>query len=279
MFGVVPRVLWEKRNPPDKKNRIRLALRPLLIVSNKERIIVDTGVGRKYGAKFDEMFNLDDSDNLLDSLTRSGFHPDDITLVVQTHLHFDHCGWATKPDGKGGFEPTFKNARYVIQSREWHDAVHPNRRTQGSYRKDDFLALERAGLLELVDGDAEIAPGVSVMRTGGHTRGHQIVTIQEKSEIRDQKPESRNPEDKYRSAAAVYWGDLIPTTSHIEVPYIMGYDTFPLDTAEQKERLVPKAADGRWLCFFEHEPEAAAGYIRRVEDRYVFEPYEVEDKK
>jgi len=254
MFGVVPRVLWEKTNPPDRHNRIRLALRCLLVAAEDERIVVDTGVGRKYGAKFDAMFNLDDSDNLLASLARHGLAPEDITTVIQTHLHFDHCGWATRPDGGGGFLPTFPNARYVVQAAEWYDANHLNRRTRGSYRPDDFLPLEKAGLLQLVDGDEEIVPGVRVMRTGGHTRGHQIALVAD------------------ADRTAVFWGDLIPTASHIEIPYIMGYDTLPLETTEQKERLVERAVTENWLCVFEHEPGPGVGHIRRDGKRYAFEP-------
>jgi len=282
MFGVVPRLLWEKRNPPDPKNRIRLALRSLLIVTPSERILVDTGVGRKYGPKFNDMFNVDDSDNLLDSLKRTGFNPEDITLVVQTHLHFDHCGWATRLNDNGRPVPTFPKARYIAQAWEWQDAVTPNRRTRGSYRTDDFLPLQEAGQLELVDGDTELVPGVKLVRTGGHTRGHQMVLIQSKSEVKMQNAENRSenvpspspaPRTPYRTA--VFWGDLIPTTSHIEVPYIMGYDTFPLATMEQKEDLVARAANENWLCFFEHDPEHACGRIERDGERYQFRPDDV----
>ncbi len=282
MFGVVPRVMWQKRNPPDPNNRIKLALRSLLIVTPAERILVDTGVGRKYGSKFDEMFNVDNSDNLPDSLRRAGYAPEDITIVVQTHLHFDHCGWATRLDSRGRTVPTFPKARYVVQAQEWQDAVTPNRRTRGSYRPDDFLPLQAAGQLELVEGDIELVPGVSLVRTGGHTRGHQIVLIQTKAEARNQNaegrstdPQSQNPGPRTTPPAAVFWGDLVPTTSHIDVPYIMGYDTFPLATMEQKEKLVARAAAEAWLCFFEHDPEFACGRIERDGERYLFRPYEV----
>ncbi len=290
MFGVVPKVLWERRNPPDQKNRIRLALRSLLITAGEERILVDTGIGRKYGPEFNSMFNVDDSENLLDSLRQSGFHPDDITVVVQTHLHFDHCGWATRLDEAGRLVPTFRNARYVVQAWEWEDATHPNRRTRGSYRQDDFLPLEAAGLVQLVDGDTELMPGVKLLRTGGHTRGHQIVIIKAIPDTSSQTAEVRNghavgrrtdtslscPDTQSSSPVAVFWGDLIPTISHIEIPYIMGYDTFPLVTMDVKEKLVAQAADEGWRCFFEHEPNAAEGCIRREGDKFRFVPLQVE---
>ena len=253
MFGVVPRVLWQKRNPPDSNNRIRLALRPLLVLTGDERILIDTGVGDKYGPEFDGMFNVDHSDNLDASLARLDLEPGDITTVVLTHLHFDHAGGATKLNDSGEPVPRFPNARYVVQEMEWHDATHPNRRTRGSYRNDDFLPLEAAGRLELVDGDTELVPGVKLLRTGGHTRGHQVVLIESDGRT------------------AVYWADLVPTCSHVNVLYIMGYDLFPLDTMKQKEELIARAAAEEWLCVFEHDPDVAVGRIRESNGRYLTE--------
>ncbi len=250
MFGVVPRVLWQKTNPPDERSRIRLALRLLLITTPEERILVDTGIGTKHGPEFDAMFNVDRSDNLDAALSRLNLNPEEITTVILTHLHFDHAGGATKLDDSGKPVPRFPNARYVVQEMEWHDATHPNRRTRGSYRADDFLPLEAAGKLELVDGDTELMPGVKLLRTGGHTRGHQIVLVE--SEAR----------------TCVYWADLVPTCSHVNIPYIMGYDLFPLDTMKQKEELIARAAAGKWACVFEHDPETELGLITSTDGRY-----------
>ncbi len=254
MFGVVPRVLWQRTNPPDGSNRIRLALRPLLVVTPTDRVLVDTGIGRKYGPDFDRMFNVDDSDDIERSLARHGLAPADITIVVLTHLHFDHAGGATKLDGDGRAVPRFPNARHIVQRAEWHDATHPNRRTRGSYRPDDFRPLEDADLLEPVDGDAEPTPGVRLVRTGGHTRGHQIVLV----------------DDGDRTI--VYWADLVPTATHVNIPYIMGYDLYPLDTMEQKEKLIEQAAREGWHSVFEHDPDVAVGLIRSEEGRYRVEP-------
>ena len=249
MFGVVPRVIWQKTNPPDTSNRIRLALRPMLVLTPSERILVETGIGRKYGRKFDEMFNVDDSDDLERSLARHGLAPEEITIVVHTHLHFDHAGGATRLDENGKSVPRFPKARHVVQRQEWQDATHPNPCTRGSYRQDDLLPLEQAGLLELVDGDTELVSGVRLQVTGGHTKSHQIVLVSD------------------GSRTAVYWGDLIPTCSHVRIPYIMGYDLFPLVTIEQKEKLVRQAIDGNWVCFFEHDPDVAVGTIADIQGR------------
>ncbi|HDQ99777.1 MAG TPA: MBL fold metallo-hydrolase [candidate division WOR-3 bacterium] len=251
MFGVVPRVLWEKRNPPDERNRIRLALRPLLIVTGPETILVDTGIGRKYGDRFNDMFNVDQSsDDLLTSLARTGRRPEDVTQVVLTHLHFDHAGGATRLDENGRPVPTFSNARHFVQQTEWEDANNPNRRTRGSYRPDDFLPLDAAGLIKKVDGNTDIAPGIRLLRTGGHTRGHQVVLVRSEDHT------------------AIYWADLIPTASHVPIPYIMGYDTYPLETIRGKEELLARAADGEWISIFEHDPDLDVALIVRDGDGF-----------
>ena len=254
MFGIIPRVLWQRANPPDGNNRIRLALRPLLVLTPADRVLIDTGIGRKYGPDFDRMYNVDDSDDLERSLARHGLVPGDISVVVLTHLHFDHAGGATRLDRHGRPVPRFPNARHVVQRDEWHDATHPNRRTRGSYRPDDFLPLEAAGLLELVDGDADLLPGIRLVRTGGHTRGHQIVLVE------------------HEGGTTVYLADLVPTSTHVNVPYIMGFDLQPLVTMEKKEELLGLAAREEWTCCFEHDPDLAFGVIRSDGDRYRVEP-------
>lgn len=261
MFGVIPRVLWQQTNPPDPNNRIRLALRPLLITTPSDRILVDTGVGRKYGDRFNRMFNVDDSDEITRSLGRHGLEPADITVVVHTHLHFDHAGGTTELDGNGKPVPRFPNARHLVQADEWHDATHPNPRTQGSYRGDDFMPVAGAGLIEQVEGDTDLGYGVRLMKTGGHTRGHQIVLV-------------HGPD-----RTAVYWSDLIPTCSHVRIPYIMGYDLFPLKTMEQKEKLIARAAAEHWVCFFEHDPETAAALIEAENDAFAVRPFALNGKE
>ncbi|MBN2538257.1 MBL fold metallo-hydrolase [candidate division WOR-3 bacterium] len=253
MFGVVPRVLWRQKNPPDANNRILLALRPLLIRTGDAVVVVDTGVGDKYGPKFNEMFNVDHRVGLRQSLADHGVEPEAVTHVVLTHLHFDHAGGATRLDPAGRPVPTFPNARHLVQEQEWHDATHPNRRTRGSYREDDFRPLQAAGLVELIDGDVEPLPGIRLVRTGGHTRGHQIVLVESSKQF------------------DVYWADLVPTTTHLNVPYIMGYDLYPLETMDCKEAMLGRAADEGWTCWFEHDPAVAAARVAREGDRFAVE--------
>ncbi|MEO0022435.1 MAG: MBL fold metallo-hydrolase [candidate division WOR-3 bacterium] len=258
MFGVVPKPLWEKNNPPDEYNRIRLALRPLLVVTPKERILIDVGIGDKYDEKFAQRYRVEKPCTLLDALKDAGFEPGDISLVILTHLHFDHCGGATMRVGNQ-VVPTFSEAQYIVQSAEWQEAVAPNRRSRASYLPENFLPIQESGQLELINGSCEIIAGVEVIHTGGHTRGMQVVKI-------------TNGQD-----TAIFWSDIIPTRGHIPVPYIMGYDLFPLDSMEQKEKLLNQAVAGGWISFLEHDPEVVAGRIYYENDKYRFE--EIDDKE
>lgn len=257
MFGVVPRPLWERTNPPDERNRIQLALRPLLVVAGQCRVLVDTGIGDKWDAKGRDIYRIEKTDSVVAGLARRGLRPEDITHVVLTHLHFDHAGGATRPGPAGDPVPSFPNARHLVQRVEWEDATSPNRRSRAAYQPDNFLPLERAGLLDLVDGTTEFLPGIELLHTGGHTRGLQLVRVRSGGET------------------ALFWSDLIPTSAHIATPYIMGYDLFPLVTMETKERLVGEAHAQRWLCFLEHDPTAAAGYLTAVGGTIGFEKVEV----
>jgi len=268
MFGVVPKPVWERTNPADERNRIRLALRPLLIVAGKERVLVDTGIGDKWDAKRTDIYRIEHTDTIGSSMARAGFKPEDITGVILTHLHFDHAGAATKLGLDGKPVPRFPNARHYVQQKEWEAAVNPNRRSRASYVPADFLPIRDAGLLKLLEGDLqlELGPGLALelVLTGGHTPGHQIVTITDKSEVRNQKPEFRT---------AVFWGDLIPTRSHIATPYIMGYDLLPLETMTQKEKFVGLAIAGRWVSFFEHDPDFVSGVIEEENGKPFLRPY------
>ncbi len=256
MFGVVPRPLWEKTNPPDDRNRIRLALRPLLILAGPNRVLVDTGIGDKWDSKGRDIYRIEKTDTLDASLARLKLTPDDITHVVLTHLHFDHAGGATRLDPAQNPVPSFPNARYLVQRTEWEDATRPNRRSRAAYLPENFLPLEQAGLLELVNGTTEFLPGIELLHVGGHTRGLQLVRVVS------------------AGATAVFWSDLIPTASHVATPYVMGYDFYPLVTMENKERLVSEAGARHWLCFLEHDPQAVAGYLVQAGDRFRFEPAE-----
>lgn len=254
MFGVVPKPIWERTNPPDERNRIRLALRPLLIVAGKERVLVDTGIGDKWDAKSTDIYRIEHTDDIESSLARAGFLPEDVTKVILTHLHFDHAGAATKLGPGGKPVPRFPNARHYVQQKEWNAALTPNRRSRASYAPADFLPIQEAGLLELIDGDFQLEPGIELTITGGHTPGHQVVLLHSDGNT------------------AIFWGDLIPTSSHIATPYIMGYDLLPLETMAQKEKLVGQAIAGRWVSFFEHDPDNACGTICEDGGRQFLQP-------
>jgi glyoxylase-like metal-dependent hydrolase (beta-lactamase superfamily II) len=252
MFGVVPRVVWEKREPPDERNRVTLGLNVALIESGGTRVLVDTGMGDRWGEKEIRMYRIERSTTLLDGLRARGLSPEDIDVVVNTHLHFDHAGGNTRLDG-GRLVPTFPRARYVVQRGEWEDARHPHERNRASYREDDFVPLAEAGRLDLIDGEAEVAPGVRAVPVGGHTTHHQMVVVGEGSET------------------LVVPTDLLPTASHLPLPFVMGYDLFPVATLEAKRALLSAAADGGWRVLFYHDARTPLGRVRREGDGFALE--------
>jgi glyoxylase-like metal-dependent hydrolase (beta-lactamase superfamily II) len=243
MFGVVPKPLWERRAPADERNRIRLGLRPLL-VRGKKTMIIDAGIGAKMDAKSVEIYGIDRSRNLDHTLAEAGLEAADIDIVLASHLHFDHAGGFTAVGESGRIVPRFPRARYVVRTAEWEDATHPHERNRASYLPENFVPLAEAGVLDLVAGDKWIMPGVRVVRTGGHAMHHQIVMIESEGRT------------------AVFAADLMPTTAHIDEPWIMGYDLYPMDTLAFKRQFVREAIEREYLVFFEHDPEVAAGYIR-----------------
>ena len=242
MFGVVPKPLWAAKAPPDERNRITLAMRPLLI-RGARTMLVDAGLGDKQDEKFLDMYGVDRGRHLDHSLEEAGVAPDDIDLVLATHLHFDHAGGFTMRDAAGRVRPRFPRARYVVRRGEWEDAMHPHERNRASYLADNFAPLAAAGVLELVDDDQFIMPGVRVRRTGGHTMHHQMVLI----------------ESGGRQAAFV--ADLMPTVAHLPEAWIMGYDLYPMDTLGAKKAFLHDAVERRTLVLLEHDPTVVAGYI------------------
>jgi methylmalonyl-CoA epimerase len=243
MFGVVPKALWAQQAPPDDRNRILMAMRPL-IVRGARTMLIDAGLGDKDDAKFHEIYGVDRSRNLDHTLAEAGLSPDDIDIVLASHLHFDHAGGFTVRDASGRLRPKFRKAQYVVRRGEWEDATHPHERNRASYIPDNFVPLAEAGVLQLVDDDVTIMPGVRVRRTGGHCMHHQMVLI----------------ESGGKTAAFV--ADLIPTTAHLSPPWIMGYDLYPMDTLAAKKAFLAEALEKNMLVFFEHDPAVAAGYIR-----------------
>jgi methylmalonyl-CoA epimerase len=253
MFGVVPKPLWEKQAPADGRNRITLAMRPL-IVRGARTMIIDAGLGAKDSARFHEIYGVDRTRSLEVTMADAGIAPEDVDIVLATHLHFDHAGGFTYRDAGGKIRPTFPRAQYIVRRGEWEDATHTHPRNRASYLADNFVPLAEAGVLQLVDEDATIMPGVKVRRTGGHTMHHQMVFIESKKKT------------------AAYVADLIPTTAHLPDPWIMGFDLYPMDTLAAKQRFLKEALEQEMLVFFEHDPVVAAGYIREQDGKRRVEP-------
>jgi glyoxylase-like metal-dependent hydrolase (beta-lactamase superfamily II) len=253
MFGVIPKPLWERRAPSDERNRIRMAMRPLLVRGEKT-MIIDAGAGDKMGPKSEEIYAIDRARNVSDGLADAGLTEADVDIVLASHLHFDHAGGFTRRDASGDLVAVFPRARYIARTGEYADAIRPNERNRASYLAENYVPLREAGVLDLVDGDETIMPGVRVRRTGGHTMHHQIVMIES------------------GGRTAVFAADLIPTVAHIDPVWVMGYDLYPMDTLDFKRAFVQEAIDREYLIFFEHDPDVAAGYIREADGRRHVEP-------
>ena len=243
MFGIVPKPLWEKRAPADDRNRIRVGLRPLLVRGEKT-MIIDAGIGGKMDAKSVDIYGIERPCDLSHSLAGAGLTFEDVDIVLATHLHFDHAGGFTTRSESGALEPAFPRARYVVRTAEWEDATHPHERNRASYLAENFVPLRDAGVVDFMPDDAEVMPGVRVRRSGGHTMHHQVVMIESVGKT------------------AVFPADMIPTVAHIDEPWIMGYDLYPMDTLAFKRTFIREAIEREYLIFFEHDPEIAAGYIR-----------------
>jgi glyoxylase-like metal-dependent hydrolase (beta-lactamase superfamily II) len=252
MFGVVPRTLWSRRVPPDDRNRIPLAMRCLLIEHPDGLVLVDTALGNKEDAKFHDIYGvenagLEGATALEDALGAAGFLPREVRWVINTHLHFDHAGGNTtldpelEDDPRRHVRPTFPNATYVVQRNELEFARHTNERTRASYLPHNFEPIAAADRWKLLEGEGEVLPGISVRLTPGHVPWHQSVVLSSQGET------------------AVFLGDVIPTSSHLPLPWIMGYDLEPLRTLEAKRALLRDAVAGHWWLLFEHDPAVAAG--------------------
>jgi glyoxylase-like metal-dependent hydrolase (beta-lactamase superfamily II) len=249
MFGVVPRALWERTDPPDAENRVTLALNVALVESAGRRILVDTGLGDKWGERERRRYRIDRSSTLLDELRRRGLAPEDIDVVINTHLHFDHAGGNTRlVDGRA--RPTFPRARYVVQMGEWEDATRPHELSRASYLEADFVPLAEARQLDTIQGEQELAPGVRVVPVGGHTAYHQMVILEGGGET------------------LAIPTDLLPTASHLPLAYGMGYDLFPVGILEAKRRLLARASAENWRLLFYHDPRLPLGRVEQSGGRY-----------
>lgn len=240
MFGVVPKSLWTRTNPADDNNMCTWAMRSLLIEDGDRLMLIDTGIGNKQSDKFFSHYYLHGDDSLDKSLAAKGFHRDDITDVFLTHLHFDHCGGAIEYDAsKDAFRPAFKNATFWSNEQHWKWATEPNPREKASFLKENIIPIQESGQLQFIGHDQafqkEVFPGIDVMMAYGHTDAQMIPHIQ------------------YKGKTLVFMADLLPSTGHIPLPYVMGYDTRPLLTLDEKAAFMNKAADQEYILFLEHD--------------------------
>lgn len=260
MFGVVPKVLWERERAADGQNRIRMATNCVLLESGGDLVLIDSGIGDKNDEKFRRMFGMEEgAERLPQSIRRAGFEVGDVTHVVLSHLHFDHCGWNTREEG-GRVVPTFPKARYWLERGEVDHARHPNERDRASYDPRNWEPLFDAGVVELFDDEAAPAAGVRAVKAAGHNRDMCVVLFE------------GGPGEE----TAVFWADLVPTASHLPYPWIMGYDLYPVTTLENKKRWLPRAAEEGWLAIFEHDPEVPVARLAAERPgRYRAEPLAV----
>ncbi|MES2654328.1 MAG: MBL fold metallo-hydrolase [Bacteroidota bacterium] len=237
MFGVVPKSIWNKLNPADDNNMISLAMRCLLIEDGNRLMLIDNGMGDKQDAKFFGHYYMHGDFTLEKSLAAHGFTPDDITDMVLTHLHFDHCGGSIKWNSdRTKYETAFKNATYWIADAHWQEAIAPNPREKASFLKENILPIEESGQLKLLKPNEKFHPEIDLLFTVGHTNNmmHPIVP--------------------YNNTKLIYLADVIPTMAHIPTPYVMGYDVRPLDTMKEKTNILKQAVDNNYLLYFEHDP-------------------------
>jgi glyoxylase-like metal-dependent hydrolase (beta-lactamase superfamily II) len=256
MFGVIPKPLWEKRSPADARNRITLAMNCLLIKAAGKRILVETGAGDKMNAKLRDIYGLD-GPRLIDRLRDYGLEPGDIDIVIDTHLHFDHCGGNTRVE-KDKILPVFPNARYIAQKAEFDHAMNPTDRDRASFFQQNYLPLAQTGKLSLIEGDRTIVPGVDVIVVPGHTANMQCVKL------------------TGGGKTAFLFADLVPTTAHLPLPWIMGYDLYPMTTLENKKKWIPEVVREGWLALFSHDATVPAAYLRDRDGQWEAEPAKVD---
>ncbi|HYJ34389.1 MAG TPA: MBL fold metallo-hydrolase [Candidatus Binatia bacterium] len=253
MFGVVPKTLWTRTAPADERNRIRMAMNCLLIEGDGKRVLVDAGSGTKDDAKFRDIYAIERPEGLIEDLRAAGVAPELVDTVALTHLHFDHCGGGTTRGADGMVRPTFPKAHYLVRRQEWDDAHHANERNRASYLSDNYDPLAQSGQLILHAQDIEVLPGVWMKNLPGHTLGHQGVFFD------------------IPGARALYAVDLIPTAAHLPLPFIMGYDLYPMMTLETKRAVLKDAIRENWILLLEHDPDLRAVRIAGEVQRAHFE--------
>ena len=245
MFGIIPKPIWEREAPSDALNRIDMVTRSLLLCSDEKKILIDTGNGTKWEEKYRDIYNIDTSRyNIENSLTKYGFSADDITDIINTHLHFDHAGGNTKIDD-GSIVPTFPNAKYWVTKEHWQLANHPSQKDSGSFIEHDWKVLAENGMIETVNGNEPFIKGIDSYITQGHTAGllHPMISDGTKT--------------------LFYGADIFPLAAHISIPWVMAYDVQPVVTMKEKEILLPKMQDEEWILFLEHDPKIQACTVQQ----------------
>ncbi len=253
-FGVVPKPMWNRATPADDQNRVRTSLNSLLVRHQNALVLIETGCGNKLTQKQMTIWGVDPRRDYLDRLRAAGYPPEAVSLVINTHLHYDHCGWNTIRTPDGALVPAFPNARYYVQRQEWEHAREQHERDRVSYLADNYEPLVAAGRMELVEGRRELLPGLELLPLPGHTRGLQGVVIRSGGQT------------------ACYVSDLMPTHWHLKPTWVMGFDLFPLETIDNKHRVLDQAVREHWLLVFTHDPEMPWGYVAREDGQYRFVP-------
>lgn len=255
MFGVVPRNLWAQVCPPDDQNRIRMNMNCVFIEAGREKVLIETGIGEKWSAKQSLMYGIDRQRSLVDTLTeKAGIGPEEITIVINTHLHFDHAGGNTKLESDGRVTATFCNARYLISEAEIEHADNPGERDRASYLPDNWRPLRNSGQLEPITATYEVVPGLRLETHPGHNRSMQCWRLD-------------------RAGRTLFgFADLVPLRAHVRFPWIMGYDLYPVETLEAKKKLVPQAARENWHCLFYHDPDEPLCQVVEQEGRFTAIP-------
>jgi len=246
MFGVVPKTIWQKTNPADANNRIDMAMRCLLVQDGNRLVLIDVGIGHKYNEKFAGLYDIDHRQTLESSLRAAGFAPEDVTDLVLTHMHFDHCGGAIARNAAGELVPTFPNADIWVQRSHLDWALNPNAREVASFLADNIQPLAQSPRLRLLDGPATLFPGFDLLVVNGHTEGQQLPLI------------------THKGRQLLYAADLFPTYGHLPVPYVMGYDTRPLLTLDERATLLRRIVDEQITLFYEHDPYNECGTVHET---------------
>jgi len=267
-FGVIPKIMWSRKMVADEKNYVTSGLNSLLIRTGKQTILVETGMGNKLSDRMRKFYGQ--PAKLLDNLSAAGIAPDDIDIVINSHLHFDHCGWNTVRDKNGKVVPTFPRAKYYAPQGEWQYARKPSERDSISYIPENYDPLVESGQMTLLKGGEEIVPGISVETFRGHTASMQAIIVrgdQKTHPVPPKEGETRVGQPPVNSypPTACYISDLMPTTAHIDLTWGMGFDLYPLETIESKKRYYARSIPEKWLTVFTHDPKTPWAYIEHDE--------------